>query len=102
MTSNLWMNNLEMQQVDEKTLYFRQTVGEILHQLRVENTNVSCNKFAGEYGLNDSHIGKIERAVSDCKFITLWKILEAMNVDVAKFITLLKEKLGDDFKFMDE
>jgi len=91
-----------MQQVDEKTLYFRQAVGEILYQLRIQNTNVSCNKFADEYGLNDSHIGKIERAICDCKLITLWKILEAMNVDLIKFITLLKERLGDDFKFMDE
>lgn len=91
-----------MQDIDEKTLYFRKVVGEILCELRMKNTTVSRNKFADEYGLNDSNIGKIERALIDCKFITLWKILEALGIDCVEFITLLKEKLGDDFKFMDE
>lgn len=69
---------------------------------RIERTGVSCNKLSNEYGLNDSNIGKIEKAAIDCKFITLWKIVESMGLKFSEFAKLLEDKLGEDFKFMDE
>lgn len=94
--------NYKMQQVDEKSLYFRKTVGDLLQDIRDEKIKLSCNKFANEYGLNDSNLGKIERALIDCKFVTLWKILEALGIDILEFVTLLKERLGDDFTLIDQ
>lgn len=91
-----------MQQVDEKTLYFRKILGETIKELRENKNKLSRNKIAGEYSLNDSNLGKIERADIDCKFVTLWKIVEALNIDFKDFILILQSKLGKDFKFMDE
>lgn len=91
-----------MQYTDEQSLYFRKVLGEVLKELREKNTNLSCNKFCDEYGLNDSNLGKIERAIIDCKFITLWKIIESMGIDFAEFVCLFKERLGKDFTFIDE
>lgn len=90
-----------MQHTDNKSIHFRQVLGEIIRELRKSKTGLSCNKFAGEYGLNDSNLGKIERAIIDCKFITLWKIIESMGIDFADFVALFKEKLGKDFTFID-
>ena len=91
-----------MQHTDEKTLYFRKVLGEVLEELRKNRTTLSRNKIADEYSLNYSNLGKIERALIDCKFVTLWKIIEALDIDFVEFINLFKSKLGNDFKFMDE
>ncbi len=91
-----------MQQVDEKSLYFRQVVGELLQDIRNEKVKLSCNKFSNEYGLNDSNLGKIERALIDCKFVTLWKIVESLGLDFLEFVTLLQERLGENFTLIDE
>ena len=91
-----------MRESDKKDIHFRMQLADVLRQLRLEKTDLSCNKFANEYGLNDSNLGKIERAIIDCKFITLWKIIEALDIDFIDFARLFKEKLGDDFKLMDE
>ena len=41
------------------------------------------------------------KSIIDCKFITLWKIIESMGIDFADFVALFKEKLGKDFTFID-
>lgn len=92
-----------MQYTDEKSLYFRKILGEIIEELRIKKLNhISRNKFSDEYGLNDSNLGKIERALVDCKFITLWKIIEALDIDIDEFMQIFKTKLGKNFKFLDE
>ena len=91
-----------MQQIDEKTLFFKKVLGETIEKLRVKNGYNSRNKFADEYALNDSNLGKIENAIVECKFITLWKIIEALDIDPIEFIKLFKEKLGKDFSLIEK
>lgn len=91
-----------MQHVDKKNLYFRENLAELIKDIRIEKTGLSCNKFANEYGLNDSNIGKIENALIDSKFITIWKIVEATGLKFSDFAKMFEEKLGNDFKLMDE
>lgn len=91
-----------MQYQDKKSQYFREVLADLTKDIRIKYTGLSCNKLADEYGLNDSNLGKIERAKIDCKFITLWKIVEASGLKFSEFAKLLEEKLGDDFKLMDE
>ena len=75
-------------QQNNKELFFKETLGVLIKELRTSNTDLSCHKFANAYDLNDSNLGKIERAIIDCKFVTLWKIIEGLNIDPVKFISL--------------
>ena len=47
-------------------------------------------------------MGKIERAEIDCKFVTFWKIAEALGVKPSEFVKILEDILGDDFTLIDE
>ena len=47
-------------------------------------------------------MSRIENAKVDCKFITLWKIAEALGMKPSEFVKQLEDKLGKDFKLIDE
>ena len=90
-----------MQHIDEKTLLLRNILGCIIKQLRLK-TGQSGNKFAAEYDIGNGNLSRIENANVDCKFITLWRIAEALNMKPSELVKLLEEKLGDSFKLIDE
>lgn len=91
-----------MQYKDEKSLHLRKLFGQIVKDIRENKKGLSGNKFANEYGINDSNLGKIERAEIDCKFVTFWKIAEALEVKPSQFVKILEDTLGDDFTLIDE
>lgn len=90
-----------MQDKDEKSLHLIKILGEIITEVR-EKKGISVNKLANEYGLNDSNLGKIEKALIECKFVTLWRIAEALNLKLSELIKMIEDKLGEDFKLIDE
>lgn len=89
-------------QYKDKKLYFIKTVGELLKEIRTSRTNVSLSKFSDEYELGKSSISRIERGFYSIELITAWKIIEALGIDFAEFSKLLKDRLGEDFKLIDE
>ena len=91
-----------MQYKNDKTLHLRGVIGEIVRSLRIKKTGKSMNKLAAEFDLNNGNLNKIENAKIDCKVVTLWKISEALNMKFSDLIKLIEEKLGDDFKLIDE
>lgn len=91
-----------MQYRDEKSLHLRKTLGQIIKNIREDKIGLSCNRLSNEYGINDSNFNKIERAKTDCKFITLWKIAEALGIKTSELIKILETELGEDFKLIDE
>ena len=91
-----------MQRKDEKTLYLRKIVGELIKATRVNNTKLSANKFSNEYDIGNGNMSRIENGKVDCKFITLWKIAEALGMKPSEFVKLLENKLGNNFKLIDE
>ncbi|MCQ2743297.1 MAG: helix-turn-helix domain-containing protein [bacterium] len=91
-----------MQNKNEKSLYFREVLGKVIRQQREEKTKLSGNKLANEYDIGNGNLSRIENGVVDCKFITIWKIVEALGVDFAEFSTILKSELGNNFKLTDE
>ena len=91
-----------MQHKTNKTLHFRKILGAQIKELREELTGLSGNKLANAYDLGNSNISRIENGVVDCKFITVWKISEALGIKFSEFATLLENELGEDFKLMDE
>lgn len=91
-----------MQYTDAKTLQLRKALGFLIRSIREKQVGLSCNRFANEYGLNDSNLGKIEKAEIDCKFVTAWKIAESLGMKLSDFVKILENELGEDFKLIDE
>ncbi len=91
-----------MQHKDEKTLYFKKELGKLISELRQKHTHSSCRRLAHEYGMYSGHLNMVENGRVECKVITLWKISEALGIKFSDFAKALEEKLGEDFKLMDE
>lgn len=90
-----------MQYTNEKSLQLRKALGDLIKNKR-EEQKLSGLKFANSYDINDSNLGKIERAETDCKLVTLWEIAEALGIPLSELILALENKLGKDFKLIDE
>ena len=91
-----------MQRKDEKTLNLRKVMGETIKHLRESKIKLSCNKLANEFDIGNGNLNRIENGVVDCKFITLWKISEALGMKPSEFVKVLEDKLGEDFSLIDE
>jgi len=91
-----------MQHKSDKTLHLRNILGNKIRELRIKNTGLSGNKFANEFDIGNGNISRIENSIVDAKFITIWKICEALGIKFSDFAKALEEELGDDFKLMDE
>ena len=90
-----------MQNKNSKSLYLRKILGHTIKELR-ENQGVSANKLTNEYDIGSGNLSRIENAVTDCKFITLWKIAEALNIKFSELAIYIENKIEKDFKLMDE
>lgn len=90
-----------MQYQDEKTLQFNKKLGETIKKIRI-NKGISSNKLAIEYDLNSGNLSRIENGVYNCKFISIWKIAEALGLKFSEFALILETELGNDFKLIDE
>lgn len=90
-----------MQNKNSKSLYLRKILGDTIKELR-EERGISANKLTNEYDIGSGNLSRIENAVTDCKFITLWKISEALNIKFSELAIYLENKIEKDFKLMDE
>jgi len=90
-----------MQYKDEKTLQLRNTLGKVCKNYR-EKMGMSCNNFEAAFDFSKGNFNRIENGVVDCKFITLWKISEALGMKPSEFVKVLEDKLGEDFSLIDE
>lgn len=90
-----------MRYKDEKTLQLRKILGEVCKEYR-EKTGMSCNNFEEAFDLSKGNFNRIENGVVDCKFITLWKISEALGMRPFELVKILEDKLGENFSLIDE
>ncbi len=88
-----------MQYKDKKN-YFIKTLGELIHEIRLKKSNLSLSKFCEIYNINKSSLSRIERGFYSIEFITVWKIIEALDIDFIEFAKSLKSKLGEDYKLL--
>lgn len=89
-----------MQEDSKKFKTFKLAVGEVFKEIR--RSDKSLSKLAYEYDIDKGSLSKLERGFYDCRLSTTWKIAEASGVKFSEFAKRLEEKLGDDFKLMDE
>lgn len=90
-----------MQHTDEKSLHLKEKLGKTIRRIREEKTGLSCSKLANEYGLYSGHLTMIENGQIDCKFVTMWKISEALGMKLSEFVKVLEDELGEDFTLID-
>lgn len=91
-----------MQQKDEKTAFFAHQLGNLIREIRVTDRNCSINKFAREYDLDIGNTSRVEAGKTDVKFVTLWKISEALEIKPSKLVEILEKRLGNNFHFFDD
>ncbi len=91
-----------MQLNESKQLLLSKKLGKLFRRLRINNTNLSINKLAESYDIARGNLSKIENGIVECKFVTVWKIAEALNMKCSDVVRILEEELGEDFKLMDE
>lgn len=77
-------------------------MGAVIRGVRVKNSANSLNKFAREYDFDCGNFSKLENGAICCRLITAWKIAEASEMKFSEFAKLLEEKLGDNFKLIEE
>lgn len=90
-----------MQQKNEKTLLFANTVGAIVTELRSDK-NLSINKFAHEYDLDVGNTSRVEKGTIEVKLVTFWKIAEALGISPSKLLKMVEKRLGKEFHFYEE
>lgn len=90
-----------MQRHSEKSLQLTKKLGQILKNQRISK-GLSCNRLAYEYDIDKGNLSRIENGVIDCKFTTLWKISEALDIKLADLIVILMDNLGENFKLDDD
>lgn len=91
-----------MQEKNDKTLHLANKLGIIIEQLRIKAGYKSRKLFADEYGLDDGNLYRIEKGQIEIKFVTLLKIIQALNMNFLDFAKLLEDELGEDFTLIDK
>ncbi len=81
---------------------FKKAVGDVVKEARTSVKELSINKFAAEYDFDKGNISKTEKGIYNIYLITAWKLSEALGISFVDFATRLQDKLGENFKFMDE
>ena len=73
-----------MQRTTKNCIKIKRTIGKIIRELRIKNTSLSCNKLANEYDIGNGNLSRIENGKVDAKYITLWKIAEALGLKLSE------------------
>ena len=76
-------------------------VGEIIKAKRIEK-NKGILLLSYEYDLPSNSLERIEKGLRDPQLTTLWKIVNALDMDFLEFIELLYQKLPEGFKLTDD
>ena len=85
-----------MQHKSKKTLQLTKKLGKTIKKMR-SNKNISCTELAYSFDIDKGNLSRIENGLIDCKFTTLWKISEALNMKLSELILCLENEVGNDF-----
>ena len=90
-----------MQYKNPKSIELRKALAKVIKEARVK-TGKSCNKIEEEFEIGSGVLNRIENAKFDCKFMTLWKICEALDIDFSDLIINVKNTLDKNFSLIDK
>ena len=90
-----------MQAENEKIIKFKNAVGNVIKSIRINDMNLSLNKFANQFDFDKGNLSKTEHGKYNIFLMTAWKISEAAKIKFSDFAKLLEAELGEDFSFID-
>ena len=91
-----------MQQDSNKNLQLTKVLGELVREIRIKKTGLSCAKLADEYDLDRGNLNRVENGHNDPKISTFWKIAEALGLRFSELSKMHEDKLGENFTLTDE
>ena len=91
-----------MQQDNERFLQFKKAIGIVAREVRELEPAISMTKLAHEYEINKGTLSLLEKGLSDCRISTLWLLAEAKGIKFSELAKRLENKLGKDFKLIEE
>lgn len=90
----------DKQQLIEKKNMLIAAMASVMSEL-VTNSGKSGRKISAEYDIGLGLLSKIMRGKSDIKYTTLWKLANALQINIIEFTELVMKKLPSDFKFFE-
>ncbi len=86
-------------QNEHKKQIIKNALAETVIELRGKKSQF---KLASENDISIAIISTIERGLKDPQLTTVFKLAEAFDMDIIKFLTILKAKLPKDFSLIDK
>jgi len=90
-----------MQHFNEKHEALFKATGNVIKRLRLK-TGLSVNIFAYENDLQKSMISRLENGKNEPKLASLWKIAEALEINLSDLIKEIELELSKDFYFIEK
>jgi len=89
-----------MQRRSKKSALLTKKLGQVISKIRKEK-GLSCTQCAYQFDIDKGNLNRIENGLIDCKFTTLWRISESLNIKLSDLIKILEGKLKKDFTLED-
>ncbi len=70
-------------------------------QLHRKSKNKSISRISAEIMMTKSMWTDLEKGIKDPQLSTLWRVAEALDMNLDDLIKEIREKLGDDFTLVD-
>ena len=84
-------------QDNEKILY--ETIGQIIRKLRTEK-GIKFTIFCYENDIPKSTLYDIEHGIIKAQFSSIYKILNALDMDITDFVKQMKKELPKNFSLL--
>ncbi len=91
-----------MQENNLKTEELADVLGQLIKDLRRNISQSSLDNLAISFGISKGSLSNIENGTNNVKFVTLWKLSEALGIRCSDLVKLLEERLGEEFTLLDD
>lgn len=90
-----------MQRHTKKSTFLTKKLGKLISKTR-KKLKLSCTQCAYQMDVDKGNLNRIENGLVDCKFTTLWKISESLNIKLSDLIKNLENELKENFTLEDD
>ena len=89
-----------MQRHSKNSSILTKKLGKLISKLR-KDKGLSWTQCAYQFDIDKGNLNRIENGLVDCKFTTLWRISQSLNLKLSELIKILENNLGEDFTLED-
>lgn len=88
-------------QHDKKEKMILEALSSVLSELRINNAK-SQRILAFENGMHKSMISRFESCKNEPRIFSVWKVANAFGLKPSEFLSLIENKLPQDFNLIDD